>query len=37
MDRELTRGLKEEALRLGFDRVGVAPAVAPATYPAFLS
>ncbi len=36
MDRELTRALKEEALRLGFDRVGVAPAVAPATYPAFL-
>lgn len=36
MDRALTAALKSEALRLGFDRVGVAPAVAPATYPRFL-
>jgi epoxyqueuosine reductase len=37
MERELTRELKSEATRLGFDRVGVAPAVAPATYPSFLA
>ena len=36
MDRDLTRALKEEGYRLGFDRVGVAPAAPPATYPAFL-
>jgi epoxyqueuosine reductase len=36
MDRDLTRALKAEALRLGFDRVGVAPAVAPPDYPRFL-
>jgi epoxyqueuosine reductase len=36
MDRELTRALKAEALRLGFDRVGVAPAVAPPHYGHFL-
>ncbi|GAC1463898.1 MAG: tRNA epoxyqueuosine(34) reductase QueG [Isosphaeraceae bacterium] len=36
MDRDLTRDLKTEAIRLGFDRVGVAPAVAPPTYPNFL-
>lgn len=38
MDREtLTRRLKDEAVRLGFDQVGVAPAVAPPRYPEFLS
>ena len=26
---ELTQHLKAEALRLGFDRVGIAPAVSP--------
>jgi epoxyqueuosine reductase len=36
MDRELTRALKAEAAVLGFDRVGVAAAVAPASYPSFL-
>jgi epoxyqueuosine reductase len=36
MDRELTAALKAEALRLGFDRVGVAPAVEAPTYPEFL-
>jgi epoxyqueuosine reductase len=36
MERELTSGLRFEALRLGFDRVGVAPAVAPVDYPRFL-
>jgi epoxyqueuosine reductase len=36
MDRDLTRALKSEAVRLGFDQVGVAPAVAPPTYPRFL-
>lgn len=36
MERELTRDLKSEALRLGYDRVGVAPAVAPPDYPRFL-
>jgi epoxyqueuosine reductase len=33
---ELTLRLKAEALRLGFDQVGIAPAVAPPTYPRFL-
>jgi epoxyqueuosine reductase len=33
---ELTRRLKAEALKLGFDKVGVAPAVAPAGYGHFL-
>jgi epoxyqueuosine reductase len=32
MSSDLTQRLKEEALRLGFDRVGVAPAVAPPGY-----
>jgi epoxyqueuosine reductase len=36
MDAELTRTLKAEALRLGFDRVGVAPAVSPPGYARFL-
>lgn len=36
MNADLTRELKAEAARLGFDRVGVAPAQAPETYPAFL-
>jgi epoxyqueuosine reductase len=34
--RELTDRLKAEAIRLGFDAVGVAPAVAPPGYPDFL-
>jgi epoxyqueuosine reductase len=34
--RELTDGLKSLALRLGFDDVGIAPAVAPPGYPDFL-
>ena len=34
--RELTDRLKSEAIRLGFDAVGVAPAVAPPGYPDFL-
>ena len=33
---ELTSRLKLEAIRLGFDAVGVAPAVAPPGYPDFL-
>jgi epoxyqueuosine reductase len=33
---ELTLALKAEALRLGFDRVGVAPAVAPPGYDRYL-
>ncbi len=33
---ELTIGLKAEAARLGFDAVGIAPAVAPPGYPNFL-
>jgi len=37
VDQDLTRALKAEALRLGFDRVGVSPAVAPPNYPAFLA
>ncbi len=36
MGCDLTGRLKAEAIRLGFDRVGVAPAVAPPTYPSFL-
>jgi epoxyqueuosine reductase len=37
MDRaELTGQLKAEALRLGFDKVGIAPAIAPPDYPHFL-
>ncbi len=34
--RELTDRLKSEAIRLGFDAVGVAPAVPPPGYPDFL-
>jgi epoxyqueuosine reductase len=33
---ELTERLKSEAVRLGFDAVGVAPAVAPPGYPDFV-
>jgi len=33
MTCELTRALKAEALRLGFDGVGIAPAVSPPGYP----
>ena len=33
MDLELTGRLKAEARRLGFDQVGIAPAVAPPGYP----
>src|SRR5438270_13363514 len=33
---ELTQALKAEALRLGFDKVGVAPAVAPPGYGHYL-
>jgi epoxyqueuosine reductase len=33
---ELTERIKSEAIRLGFDAVGVAPAVAPPGYPNFL-
>lgn len=38
MDREseLSARLKAEAIRLGFDQVGIAPAVAPPDYPRFL-
>src|SRR5262245_32021154 len=32
----LTQELKAEAIRLGFDQVGIAPAVAPPGYPRFL-
>src|SRR5262245_30170448 len=35
-DPELTRRLKAEALRLGFDRVGVAVAVPPPHLPEYL-
>lgn len=34
---DLTKGLKSEALRLGFDLVGVAPAVTPPGYPHLMS
>ena len=34
--QDLTDRLKAEALRLGFDQVGIAPAVAPPGYPDFL-
>jgi epoxyqueuosine reductase len=37
MGPELTAALKAEGARLGFDRVGVAPAVAAPTYPEFLA
>ncbi|MDR3638756.1 MAG: tRNA epoxyqueuosine(34) reductase QueG [Isosphaeraceae bacterium] len=37
MSAELTDRLKAEARRLGFDQVGVAPAVSPPSYPRFLS
>jgi epoxyqueuosine reductase len=37
LDRELTEALKAEAMRLGFDRVGVAPAVEPPSYGGFLA
>jgi epoxyqueuosine reductase len=33
---ELSERLKAEAIRLGFDQVGIAPAVAPPGYPDFL-
>src|SRR5438067_4887574 len=33
---DLTERLKAEARRLGFDQVGIAPAVAPPGYPRFL-
>src|SRR3954454_19491615 len=33
---DLTGRLKAEAIRLGFDQVGIAPAVAPPGYPRFL-
>ncbi len=36
MDRDLTQRLKDEASRIGFDRVGITPAIAPPTYPNFL-
>jgi epoxyqueuosine reductase len=36
MNADLTDRLKAEALRLGFDQVGIAPAVAPPGYPNFL-
>jgi epoxyqueuosine reductase len=36
MSDELTTRLKAEAIRLGFDFVGVAPAVAPPGYPDYL-
>ncbi len=34
--RELSDRLKAEAIRLGFDQVGIAPAVPPPGYPDFL-
>jgi epoxyqueuosine reductase len=34
--QELTERLKAEAIRLGFDQVGIAPAVTPPGYPDFL-
>jgi epoxyqueuosine reductase len=34
--QELSERLKAEAIRLGFDQVGIAPAVAPPGYPDFL-
>ena len=37
MTADLTDRLKAEALRLGFDAVGIAPAVAPPGYPSFLA
>jgi epoxyqueuosine reductase len=37
VDAELTRALKAEAMRLGFDRVGVASAVEPPDYTRFLA
>jgi epoxyqueuosine reductase len=38
MDRiALTRGLEAEAVRLGFDKVGIARAVAPESYPRYLA
>src|SRR5258707_12898993 len=33
---DLTGRLRAEAVRLGFDRVGIAPAVAPPGYPRYL-
>lgn len=36
MPEDLTTRLKAEAIRLGFDFVGVAPAVTPPGYPSFL-
>jgi epoxyqueuosine reductase len=36
MERELILAMKEEAARLGFDQVGIAPAVAPPGYPRYL-
>jgi epoxyqueuosine reductase len=34
---DLTARLKAEALRIGFDKVGIAPAVAPPDYPRYLN
>ena len=36
LHRELTDRLKAEAIRIGFDAIGIAPAVAPPGYPSFL-
>ncbi len=37
MTHELTLELKREALRLGFDKVGIAPAISPQSYPNYLT
>lgn len=37
VDSELTDRLKAEALRLGFDQVGITPAVSPPSYPHYLN
>ncbi|AGA27283.1 tRNA epoxyqueuosine(34) reductase QueG [Singulisphaera acidiphila] len=36
MEPDLTARLKAEAMRLGFDQVGIAPAVSPSSYPHYL-
>lgn len=36
MEPDLTARLKAEAIRLGFDQVGIAPAVSPPSYPHYL-
>lgn len=36
MESDLTSRLKAEARRLGFDQVGIAPAVSPPSYPRYL-